>query len=95
LRQASSSAKRRKLASSLEDAQKALEAAIEAAEQLAIYYEHRAKQPRRAAELTSNAIAQLRSARLDGGIGAARACKVEERLTRRLLRLERRNLIEA
>ena len=34
-----------------EDAQRALEAAIEAAEQLAIYYEHRAKQPRRAAEL--------------------------------------------
>jgi uncharacterized protein YprB with RNaseH-like and TPR domain len=90
LRQASSSAKRRKLASRLEDTQKALEAAIEAAEQLAIYYEHRAKQPRRAAELTSHAIAELRSAQRNGRIVPARAHKIEERLTRRLARLERR-----
>ena len=62
LRQGSTSDKRKKSATTLEDAQKALEAAIEAAEQLAIYYEHRAKQPQRAAELTSHAITELRSA---------------------------------
>src|SRR5258707_14817719 len=33
------------------DAQRALESAIDAAEQLAIYYEHRVKEPRRALEL--------------------------------------------
>ena len=90
LRQASTSAKRKKSAITLEDAQNALEVAIEAAEQLAIYYEHRAKQPQRAAELTSHAIAELRRARRDGGIAAARAQKIETRLARRLLRLERR-----
>jgi uncharacterized protein YprB with RNaseH-like and TPR domain len=90
LRQASTSAKRKKTAVTQEDAQKALEAAIEAAEQLAIYYEHRAKQPHRAAELTSHAMAELRSAQRDGGIAAVRACKIEARLTRRLERLERR-----
>jgi hypothetical protein len=90
LRQASSLGKRKRSVISQEDAQNALESAIEAAEQLAIYYEHRAKQPQRAAELTSLAIAELRSAQLDGGIGAARAVKIETRLARRLLRLERR-----
>src|SRR6266403_3016569 len=89
LRQASTSAKRKKSAVTLEDTQKALEAAIEAAEQLAIYYEHRAKQPQRAAELTAHAIAELRSAQRDGGIAAARAQKIEARLRRRLARLER------
>jgi hypothetical protein len=89
LRQASTSVKRKESAVTLEDAQKTLEAAIEAGEQLAIYYEHRAKQPRRAAELTSGAIAELRSAQRDGGIPAARAHKIEARLTRRLARLER------
>jgi hypothetical protein len=89
LRQASPSAKRKKPTTTLEDAQNALVAAIEAAEQLAIYYEHRAKQPRRATELTSHAIAELRSAQRDGGIAAERAHKIEARLTRRLTRLER------
>jgi hypothetical protein len=90
LRQASSMGKRKKPAISQEDAQKALESAIEAAEQLAIYYEHRAKQPQRAAELTSHAIAELRSAQRDGGLSPARAAKIETRLARRLLRLEHR-----
>jgi len=89
LRQASISAKRNNSAVTLEDTQKALEAAIEAAEQLAIYYEHRAKQPQRAAELTSHAIAELRCAHRDGGIAASRAQKIEARLRRRLARLER------
>jgi len=90
LRQASSSAKRQSSVVSLEDTQKALETAIEAAEELAIYYEHRAKQPRRAAELTSHAIAELRSVQREGGSAAARAQKIYARLTRRLSRLERR-----
>jgi uncharacterized protein len=91
LRQASSVGKRKRPANAPEDAQKTLEAAIEAAEQLAIYYEHRAKQPHRATELTSHAIAELRSAQRDGGIAAARAHKIEARLARRLARLERRS----
>ena len=95
LRQASTSAKRKKSAVTLEDTQKALEAAIEAAEQLAIYYEHRAKQPHRAAEMTSHAIAELRNAQRDGGIAAARAKKIEARLTRRLARLERYYMTKA
>jgi uncharacterized protein YprB with RNaseH-like and TPR domain len=89
LRQGSTSAKRKKSAITPQDAQKAIEAAIEAAEQLAIYYEHRAKQPRRAAELTSHAIAELQSAQRDGAIAPARASKIEARLTRRSARLER------
>jgi uncharacterized protein YprB with RNaseH-like and TPR domain len=89
LRQASTSAKRKKSAVTSEDAQKALEAAIDAAEELAIYYEHRAKQPQRAAELTSHAIAELRTAQGDGAITTARAHKLEVRLTRRLSRLTR------
>jgi uncharacterized protein YprB with RNaseH-like and TPR domain len=90
LRQASTSAKHKESAVSLEDAQNALVAAVGAAEQLAIYYEHRAKQPHRAAELTSHAIAELRIAQHDGGIPADRAHKIEARLNRRLARLERR-----
>jgi uncharacterized protein YprB with RNaseH-like and TPR domain len=89
--QSSTSAKRKKSAVTLEDTQKALEVALEAAEQLAIYYEHRAKQPHRATELTFHAIAELRTAQRDGRIAAARAQKIEERLNRRLLRLERRS----
>jgi len=93
LRQASTSAKRKKSAVTLEDKQKALEAAIEAAEQLAMYYEHRAKQPHRAAELTAHAIAELRTAQREGGIAVARAHKIKERLARRLARLGRRAAI--
>jgi hypothetical protein len=40
--------------------------------------------------LTSRAITELRSAQRDGGIAAARALKIEDRLARRLARLERR-----
>jgi len=95
LRQAPKVVKRNDAGILQEDAQKALEAAIEAAEQLAIYYEHRAKQPRRAAELTSHALAELRGAQLAGGIGAARAHKIEGRLARRLARLERHGAARA
>jgi uncharacterized protein YprB with RNaseH-like and TPR domain len=94
LRQTPPSAKRKKSAVTLGGTQKALEAAIEAAEQLAIYYEHRAKQPHRAAELTAHAIAELRTAQCDGGIAPARAIKIEARLARRLLRLQRSSVTE-
>jgi uncharacterized protein YprB with RNaseH-like and TPR domain len=90
LRQASTSSKRKKSPIALDDAQNALEAAIEAAEQLAIYFEHKMKQPQRAAELTSHAIAELSKAENEGGISPARAHKIEARLIRRILRLERR-----
>jgi hypothetical protein len=89
--QASTPAKRKKAVATPEETQ-ALEAAIEAAEQLAIYHEHRARQPQRAAELTAQALAELRSARCDGEITAARATKIEARLARRLLRLQRRSV---
>jgi uncharacterized protein YprB with RNaseH-like and TPR domain len=73
-----------------EDMQKALESAIEAAEQLAIYYEHRAKEPRCALDLMRAAIAELRDARSDGKFATDRASKIEARLARRFKRLERR-----
>jgi uncharacterized protein YprB with RNaseH-like and TPR domain len=72
-----------------DDSQKALQGAIEAAEQLAIYYEHRAKQPQRAAELTRSAIAELQRAKRRSSIQGMWTRKLEERLLRRLARLER------
>jgi uncharacterized protein YprB with RNaseH-like and TPR domain len=90
LRQAPSPSKRNEAPLLAEDTQRALESAIEAAEQLAIYYEHRAKQPHRATELTCHAIGELRRAEHNDGIAPARAHKIEERLARRLKRLERR-----
>jgi uncharacterized protein YprB with RNaseH-like and TPR domain len=90
LRQASTDFKRKKTADLMKDAPKALEAAIEATEQLAIYYEHRAKNPHRATELIRAAVAQLQEAHSLDGIERTRALKIETRLARRLLRLERR-----
>lgn len=85
-----SATKRKKNAILIEDARKALETAIEAAEQLAIYYEHRAKQPLRAAELVRVAVSELQNAITAGDIEQARADRIELRLGRRLSRLERR-----
>jgi hypothetical protein len=73
-----------------EDAQRALEAAIEAAEQLAIYYEHRVKDPRRALDLVRSAIAELRAALCGRKIAKDCAAKIDARLSRRLSRLHRR-----
>lgn len=95
LRQASTPAKGRTPIVAPEDAEQALEAAIEAAEQLAIYQEHRAKQPRCAAELTAQALTELRRARFAGEITTARATRIEARLARRLLRLERRSMVKS
>ncbi len=90
LRRASAATKRKK-AILADDAAKALETSIEAAEQLAIYYEHRAKQPRRAAELVRAAIAELQEKGHSSGIKPSRATRIGARLSRRLSRLERRS----
>ncbi len=90
LRETPDPIKRDELPVFAEDAEKALEAAIEAAEQLAIYYEHRAKQPKRALDLIRAAIAELQQAQQHEKIARIRATKMEARLTRRLARLERR-----
>jgi uncharacterized protein YprB with RNaseH-like and TPR domain len=91
LRQAPSTSQPKESILLAEDAQRALESAIEAAEQLAIYYEHRAKQPRRALDLIRAAITELQEAHRAGRINVERAGKIEARLTRRLTRLERRS----
>jgi uncharacterized protein YprB with RNaseH-like and TPR domain len=90
LRHAPGAASRKQAPLLAEDAQKALESAIEAAEQLAIYYEHRVKEPRRALDLIRAAIAELQAAQRDGKLLRDRAGKIEARLARRLTRLERR-----
>jgi hypothetical protein len=90
LRQAPGQSKRNDAPLLVEDAQRALESAIEAAEQLAIYYEHRVKQPQRALELARGAITELRNALRDGKLPEDRGSRLETRLTRRLTRLERR-----
>ncbi|MGB6430670.1 MAG: ribonuclease H-like domain-containing protein [Candidatus Acidiferrales bacterium] len=65
----------------------AAESAIEACEQLAIHFEHRARQPERAAEWTETALRQLRAAtRLE----PARARRLESRLGHRQQRLARK-----
>jgi uncharacterized protein YprB with RNaseH-like and TPR domain len=78
-----------------ENAEKTLLVAIEAAEQLAIYYEHRAKQPLRAIDLVRQATAELRDAQRLGGFTGNRANKIQSRLAHRLARLERRCSSEA
>ncbi len=94
LRQAPNPSKRNESPLLAEDAQRALESAIEAAEQLAIYYEHRVKEPPRALEVTRAAIAELQEAQLAGRFTKERGGKLEARLSRRLScrlsRLERR-----
>jgi predicted nucleic acid-binding protein len=73
-----------------EDAQRALESAIEAAVQLAIYYEHRAKEPQRARDLIQAAIAELGEAHDAGRFPKDRTGRMQSRLLARLLRLQRR-----
>jgi uncharacterized protein len=90
LRQAPKRGKRNRLPSLEEDSPKALESAIEAAEQLAIYYEHRAKQPVEALDIVRAAITELHAAQRAGRFTRGRAAKLQARLARRLARLERR-----
>jgi uncharacterized protein len=72
------------------DERKSTETAIEAAEQLAIHYEHRAKEPHRALDLTRTALCELQAARHAGTIAREYATRMRARLERRLSRLERR-----
>ena len=90
LRQPANAAQRKQSAGLPQGAHKSLEAAIEAAEQLAIYYEHRMKRPGQAIELIRSAIEELRDSQRTGGIAGARAAKIDSRLAHRLARLQRR-----
>lgn len=62
---------------------------FDAYEQLAIYYERHARQPQRAAELTKEALAELRRAFRTGMVEPARYSRFRERLEHRMKRLER------
>ena len=63
---------------------------FEAYEQLAIHYEHRAREPHRAASLARKAIAELHRARELGAIAPIAYRQRRVRFERRLLRLERK-----
>jgi len=65
-------------------------AALEAYEQLAIYYEHQAREPQRAAALTRQALEAVGEALQAGNLTAAEHRKLRNRLEHRLLRLARR-----
>jgi hypothetical protein len=67
-------------------------------EQLAIYYEHEAREPRQALVVTREALAQLGRANLAGTIAPAVFRRIETRFEHRLARLERkvgRTLLDA
>jgi uncharacterized protein YprB with RNaseH-like and TPR domain len=63
---------------------------LDAYEQLAIYYEHHARQPGRAAALSREALAAMRQALRAGHIESGRYRKLHARLEHRLARLERK-----
>jgi len=70
----------------------------EAYEQLAIYYEHEAREPRQALAIAREALAQLRRANPVGTIAAAEYRRIKARFEHRLVRLERkaeRTLLDA
>jgi len=90
LRQAPGASNRTPSPLLVEDAQRALESAMEASEQLAIYYEHRVKEPQRALDLIRAAIGELYAAQRDRKLPEDRANKILARLARRLARLQRR-----
>ena len=62
---------------------------IEAYEQLAIYYEHRAREPKQAAAIVRKALAELRKSNRLGMMTAGVYRRVRERFEHRLARLER------
>jgi tetratricopeptide (TPR) repeat protein len=71
---------------------------LEAYEQLAIYFEHRAREPHRAATIVRKALADLRRANRLGTIAPAAYRSNQARFERRLARLERkagRSLLDA
>jgi len=61
---------------------------LDAYEQLAMYYEHRAGAPERALELTRQALSALRTAWRRGSIPPGTYTRLRQRLSRRLQRLE-------
>jgi len=63
---------------------------MEAAEQLAIHYEHRAKEPRLALDLIRSAMTELQAARRAGTITKEYEARMRARFARRLDRLEHR-----
>jgi hypothetical protein len=63
---------------------------IEAYEQLAIYYEHHAREPNRAAALAHKALVELRNANRLGLIASGAYCQSRARFEQRLARLERK-----
>jgi uncharacterized protein YprB with RNaseH-like and TPR domain len=63
---------------------------LEAYEQLASYYEHRAREPHRAAALVRSALAELRKANRLGTVAASVHRRQRARFERRLVRLERK-----
>ncbi len=63
---------------------------LEAYEQLAMYYEHHARQPERAAALTRDAMTALAAAHGAGTISPGLHRRLRDRLTHRLARLERK-----
>jgi hypothetical protein len=66
------------------------DAALEAYEQLAMYYEHQAREPERAAALTREALTAVGKALQTGNITTAAHRKLRARLEHRLERLARR-----
>jgi tetratricopeptide (TPR) repeat protein len=62
----------------------------EAYEQLAIYHEHEAREPRQALAITREALAQLWGANQEGTIGAATYRRTKGRFEHQLVRLERK-----
>jgi len=64
---------------------------LEAYEQLAIYYEHRAREPQRAAALAKKALLALRNAHRLGAIAPAAYRQRRLRFEQRLARLERKS----
>jgi len=74
----------------LGDSSDGLGASLDAYEQLAIYYEHYARIPERAAQLTRSSLAELRKALRLGHIEPGRFRKLHARLEHRLTRLTRR-----
>ena len=64
---------------------------LEAYEQLAIYYEHRAREPHRAAAFAKKALLELRNANRLGPIASAHYRERRQRFEQRLARLERKS----
>ena len=63
----------------------------EAYEQLAIYYEHKARDPERARQVVRQAVDELRRAIQTGDIAPGAYREIKARFDRRIVRLERKN----